>query len=353
MGRRDAVQFTLELVAEWRRLGAEVTFEPGWETSGNGQSADYEGGNVHHTGVGSSALDPYPSKRLLVVGRPDLAGPLCNTSGPWCPVNRPRIHVVAAHPANHGGASGGRSMGPMPVTRLYNPRSYGHEIDYGGNVAMAPGQYRAALIFTRGLANVLRRSVEWIRAHAETSVTGKWDPGYAPGRTIDMARFRAEAAALTPGNPGGFLMALDDHQQQEVYDAIVGRKMDYRPHHHRPGDDLLGHILSIRQEVARLTPGWKDDHGHGDVYLEVTQLLPGRKDVHDHGPVYQAWLGLLQAVTGIDQNARLAATREITVDPAKIDLSQVQIPVETRLPDDQMAQLAEMVAQRLADRLRE
>jgi hypothetical protein len=200
MARTDAVQFFLELAAEWRRLGAEVTFEPGWERRGNGQSARYEGGIVHHTASFSSFTNPFPTRSLLINGRSDLPGPIANVGGPVCPVDRPRLHIIAAHPANHAGASGGRSMGPLPVTRLFNPTVVGLEIDYAGLTPMIGGQYKAALIFTRGLANVLRRSVEYIRAHAETSVTGKWDPGYANGRTLDMAVFRRDAANLTPGS---------------------------------------------------------------------------------------------------------------------------------------------------------
>jgi hypothetical protein len=198
VGRRDAVQFTLECAAEFRRLGARVTYEPGWESRGNGLQANYEGCSVHHTGIGSSAARPFPGQTLLRVGRPDLGGPLCNSAGPHCTVDDPWIHIVAAHPANHGGASGGRGTAPFPVTRLFNPLSWGHEIDYGGNVPMSAGQYRAALIVGRGVINVLRKDTPWIKAHAETSVTGKWDPGYAPGKTIDMAAFRRDAANISP-----------------------------------------------------------------------------------------------------------------------------------------------------------
>lgn len=192
MGRRDAVQFTLEWAAEARRLGAIVDFLPGWETRGNGQAANYTGAVVHHTAFLSSQASPFPAERTLTTGRVDLPGPLCNVAGPWCPESAPRLVVVAAHPANHAGASGGRSMGPLPVTTLFNPRVFGLEIDYAGLSPMSAGQHRAALIFGRALCNVLQVSSEYVRGHAETSITGKWDPGHAPGKTIDLAALRAE-----------------------------------------------------------------------------------------------------------------------------------------------------------------
>lgn len=217
MGRRDAVQFTRELAAEWQRLGAEVTFESGWETRGVSSTCNYEGAIVHHTGIGTSAASPFTGRNVLLNGRLDLKGPLCNSAGPWCPPDRPRIHVIAAFPANHAGASGGRSMGPLPVTPSFNTRVWGHEVDYGGNVPMSPGQYTAALICAKGVASVLGRSIEYVRAHAETSVTGKWDPGYAAGKTIDMAAFRRDAAAYE----GDEMSAAAEKQIAEIH-AMLG-----------------------------------------------------------------------------------------------------------------------------------
>lgn len=212
MGRTDEVQFILECARAWRSFGARVTFEPGWQSRGNGLRGNYEGALVHHTAAASSQANPNPSRMVLIGGRSDLRGPLCNVTGPWCV--EPWLHVIAAYPANHAGAAGGRSMGPLPVTSLFNPRVLGLEIDYAGTVPMVPGQYRAGLIFGRGVCEVLGRSTEYVRAHAETSVTGKWDPGYAPGRTIDMAAFRRDAAALILEDD----MPLSDDDVRKVMD---------------------------------------------------------------------------------------------------------------------------------------
>lgn len=211
----DAVAFTLRAVALARGFGLTVTFEPGWDTRGNGYAANYVGVSEHHTGTPSSATNPFPTRRLLRDGRTGLSGPLCNSAGPA----DASIHIVAAHPANHAGSSGGRSMGPLPVTKLFNPRMWGHEIDYAGSAPMLVGQYVAATIWAHCL---LRALVEFrqipvfdpqrVRAHAETSVTGKWDPGYAPEKTIDMAAFRAAVAnpevnmPLTGSDFNGFWM---------------------------------------------------------------------------------------------------------------------------------------------------
>ena len=173
----------------FRAYGVRVTFEPGWEDRGNGQSSAYEGAIVHHTATGFSNTRP----QILVSGRSDLAGPLCNFAG----LTDGGIHVIAANPANHAGASGGRSMGPLPTTASFNRRVLGLEIVYPGTEPMTDAQYRTALVFAIATRQVFGRpSMEWTRAHAETSVTGKWDPGWAPGKTIDMNVFRRDAAAL-------------------------------------------------------------------------------------------------------------------------------------------------------------
>lgn len=187
-----------EINARLRAAGIVVHEWPGWESRGNGQTSAYEGGLVHHTATGfGNALPGTNVGNLLVLGRSDLAGPLCNYAG-----NADgSITVIAAHPANHAGASGGRSMGPLPVTTLFNKRVLGLEIVYPGTEPMRTAQYRAALIWARVVADVCGGGdIQRVRAHAETSVTGKWDPGDAPGRTINMTAFRA-ATRIQPEDP--------------------------------------------------------------------------------------------------------------------------------------------------------
>lgn len=174
-----------EVNARLRAAGVTVHEWPGWESRGNGQTSAYVGCLVHHTATDYGNAPP-----VLVNGRPDLSGPLCNYA---CNADG-SVTVIAAHPANHAGASGGRSMGPLPVTSLFNKLVMGLEIVYPGSSPMRTAQYRTATIWARIVTDVLGSSnIERARAHAETSITGKWDPGDAPGRTINMAAFRTAA----------------------------------------------------------------------------------------------------------------------------------------------------------------
>jgi hypothetical protein len=176
-----------EINARLRAAGITVHEWAGWESRGNGQTSAYEGCIVHHT---ATAFGFAPA--VLVNGRPGLSGPLANYSG-----NADgSVTVIAAHPANHAGASGGRSMGPLPVTSTFNKRVMGLEIVYPGTQPMTAAQYRTAAIWSRIVVDVLGfGDRNRARAHAETSITGKWDPGEANGRTIDMNAFRAAVAA--------------------------------------------------------------------------------------------------------------------------------------------------------------
>lgn len=184
----------LEINSRLRAAGVTVREAAGWQDRGNGQSSAYEGGLVHHTATGFGIAVPGTGAgNLLINGRPDLRGPLCNYAGN----DDGSVTVIAAHPANHAGASGGQSMGPLPTTSLFNRRVLGLEIVYPGTSPMRDAQYRSALIWARVVADVVGGgNIERVRAHAETSVTGKWDPGEAPGKTIDMAAFRAAAKTV-------------------------------------------------------------------------------------------------------------------------------------------------------------
>lgn len=179
-----SVSFANAVAAGLRAHGVTVHYIAGWDRRGNGQTSNYQGMIWHHTATGFGFA---PS--ILWNGRSDLSGPLCNTAG-----NADgSVTIVAAHPANHAGASGGRSMGPLPRTNSFNKYVWGHEIVYPGTVPMTAAQYRSALILAGVVGGILKRpSPEWIRQHFETSVTGKWDPGYANGKTYSGAQMRAD-----------------------------------------------------------------------------------------------------------------------------------------------------------------
>jgi hypothetical protein len=174
-----------------RALGFTVHEWSGWESRGNGQSSAYEGAIWHHT-----ASNYGSAYGTLVFGRSDLPGPLCNFSG-----NADgSFTLIAAHPGNHAGASGGYGTWPLPSTSTFNRRVMGLEIVYPGNQPMTNAQYTGLLAWGKVTTDVFGYGdINRVKGHRETSITGKWDPGYAPGKTIDLNAARAAAANFTGG----------------------------------------------------------------------------------------------------------------------------------------------------------
>lgn len=186
-----SVSFANAVAAGLRAHGVAVRLHPGWDRRGNGQVSNYQGMSWHHTATGYGT-----APAILISGRSDLAGPLCNSSGD----SDGGITIIAAHPANHAGASGGRAMGPLPTTRSFNKLMWGHEIVYPGSKPMTDAQYRSAIILGAVVSKILGRpNADWCRGHMETSITGKWDPGYASGKTYDLNKMRRESTALMTG----------------------------------------------------------------------------------------------------------------------------------------------------------
>jgi len=104
-----------------------------------------------------------------------------------------------------------------------NGRTVGLEIVYPGNLPMTQAQYKSAVLFGRVVADLFANgNPEYIRGHAETNGytgDGKWDPGKAPGVTIDLAQYRwdIDNQPLTEE----FLMGLTPNQQQQMYDETA------------------------------------------------------------------------------------------------------------------------------------
>jgi hypothetical protein len=213
-----SVSFARAVADGLRRHGVVVHFHSGWEWRGNGQTSAYAGGVMHHTGAAfDGGFD------VLVNGRADLPGPLCNSNG-WADGS---ITIIAAHPANHAGAAGGSWARPFPDTRNFNRMVWGHEIMFPGTVPMTRAQYRSALILGGVISGILGRpNPEWVRLHYETSVTGKWDFGAGRGHGVWFpgATYRRDIwPALNDGAPSPPPeedMALSDDDIRKVAHAV-------------------------------------------------------------------------------------------------------------------------------------
>ncbi len=192
---------------EFTRLGGRAVFTAGWETRGNGQSSAYKGLLLHHTAGGRNVnID-----QILIDGRWDLPGPLCN----FCIMYDGDLGVISANPANHAGASGGWDTAPLPRTGLFNREIIGCEIQYPGTEPMAAVQYESAKRLSVATLKVLNKAnqYQWVKFHQGTSIEGKWDPGYANGKTYDVSAFRRDAAGMPQGEDENSANWLDNYRQ--------------------------------------------------------------------------------------------------------------------------------------------
>lgn len=188
-----AYRYLTNLADVCRAAGLKVVEVDGWQTRGRPSSTggfDPVGVGCHHTATGPTTSDA-AVVRLLVNGRSDLPGPLCQLGL----ARDGTVYVIAAGRANHGGkAKASGTVAAGDANRLY----IGIEAFNDGRGEPWPrAQYDAYVRLAAALCQgVTGNSVQTVRGHKEWSVTGKIDP------TFNMDTFRADvAAAMAPTAP--------------------------------------------------------------------------------------------------------------------------------------------------------
>ena len=173
-----------------RAEGLTVVEHEGWRTRGRPGSFAPVGVLCHHTATRATSSDDAVC-RLLIGGRSDLPGPLCQIGL----ARDGTVHLIAAGRANHAGSA--KASGTVAAgdgNTLY----IGIEaFNDGVGEAWPAVQYDAYVTLAAALTkHVTGNSVQTVRGHKETSVTGKVDP------LFDMDAFRVRvAAALEPAKP--------------------------------------------------------------------------------------------------------------------------------------------------------
>ena len=175
-----------DLAKTLRKHGLKVVVVPGYSTRGRPSSTggfNPVGVLCHHTATRKTSLVA-SVLRLLVSGRSDLPGPLCQLG-----LGRDgTVYLVASGRANHAGTA--KSSGTVAAgdgNSLY----IGIEAFNDGVGEPWPAvQYNAYVLLCAVLSHeITKNSANTVRGHKETSVTGKIDPRF------DMDAFRAKVAA--------------------------------------------------------------------------------------------------------------------------------------------------------------
>lgn len=206
-----------------RKSGLTIKLLPGWETNKSNGGEDYQGVLVHHTGSFDAIADPKDDLEFAMwmafTGRSDLPPPLDNLALSAEGV----VYVSAAGNANHAGEA--KASGPMPAAPDGGKIYIGIEAMNNGSQGwdsksfLADGTeityFEAYALLCASLCHYYGWPASHVRAHKETSVTGKWDPGL-----LDMDKFRARIAAILDEWKEED-MALSNDDVQKVADAIL------------------------------------------------------------------------------------------------------------------------------------
>lgn len=190
------------VVEALRDHGLTVGFCPGWETRGS-SSFNPRGHVVHHDAGNNWTTPP----GILIAGRSDLPGPLCNFA-----LGRDgKVWMVAAGRANHAGTGSWRGLvGNSSVWGTEaNNRGTGQtwpdeQIDAYARLCAATADYSG---FT---AEMVCRHAEWTTRKIDPA--GPWDDGHDWSR--DMSHFRALVAS-------GGKSTGDDDLTDEEHDMLV------------------------------------------------------------------------------------------------------------------------------------
>lgn len=163
---------------------------------------DVKGVMLHHTG--SDAHNP----ALLWSGYSGLPGPLCHAGG----APDGTVWNIGWGYANHAGKGDddvlaaviaeeySGTLKPNEANTDGNARFYGIEMEYSGSHGMNKPQYLAMIKWAAALCDFHGWSAKSVIGHGEWQ-PGKWDPGYASGKMMDMNAVRNDIAALLKSGP--------------------------------------------------------------------------------------------------------------------------------------------------------
>ena len=236
-GNSAATAMMKEAAALMRDAGLTVTASSGWESRGRSGDVSYWAVIAHHTAATND------NDSMLINGRSDLPGPLCNwalhESGDWVLIASGRANHAGEGTVSNSESQGIEATGPQDYPDTYGPASF-------------PGNYDSYEIGCACLLAAMGADLEDLFGHKETArPTGrKIDPYF------DMPAFRRGVEA--GGELEDELSAADVKQGvsqalEEFFhpDGIIPGQNSYADHA-RVDADRLSKILAEQQKTNGL-----------------------------------------------------------------------------------------------------
>ncbi|MFE9660305.1 peptidoglycan-binding protein [Streptomyces sp. NPDC005955] len=196
----------VQIVAQLKKFGIRFKEYKNWETHNRnhkGKWGPVHGLMVHHTGS-----DSEDQRELLRSGYRALPGPLCHFGLAQDGV----IHLIGWGRANHAGNGDDDVLDAVIAEKSIpvddeantdgNARFYGVEVWYSGSHEMSPAQYTALRLLSAAVCSFHGWTEGSVIGHGEWGSPGKWDPGYRPGKMMDMDKVRSDVKeTLGKGGP--------------------------------------------------------------------------------------------------------------------------------------------------------
>lgn len=197
-----------QLLAQLRKWGIKFAEYKDWKTHNRDSATGKKFGGVNGFMVHHTGSDSTDQRALLRNGVSGLPGPLSH----FGLAQDGTVHLIGWGRANHAGSGDpdvlaavrSESYGAYPPadnesTVDGNDCFYGVEIWYSGSHAMTSAQYKALRKLSAAICDFHDWSEKSVIGHGEWGSPGKWDPGYAPGKMMDMAKVRTDIKATLSG----------------------------------------------------------------------------------------------------------------------------------------------------------
>lgn len=225
------------------RFGLRVLEHPGWTTRGRSSSLAPAYVIAHHTAASVDVTN------LLINGRPDVSGPLCN----WALLKDGTVVLIASGRANHAG-----------VARISSSQSLGIEatgpVPVSARGLSAFPNYQAYLKLLAAHCIHFGWPVSRIQAHKEIAIPA----GRKIDVAVDMAAMRASVGRLLTSAPKP---AEDDDMAGEgpqildlvkKIDAQLKTFVEGQPNHRESMEAVWDHVKKVEaktDEALKLLKG--------------------------------------------------------------------------------------------------
>lgn len=230
-----------DMPARLRRWGLDVETVPGWEHRGRAGQFDPKVVVCHHTGTKNPRRLEFPTRTVLIDGRSDLAGPLCNFG--LSPTGR--VLLVAAGVTNNAGRGGWAGFAG-------NRHTVGIEAENDGVEPWPADQLDAYDLLAACSAETVGAGAGMVCAHFEWAPHRKDDP-----HNFDMPAMRSRVSHLLAHPPHA--AAASHSAPQEDHDMT--------PEQDRRLKDIAEVVTSIHAGNFAGSPAvgpgslkWLDEH---------------------------------------------------------------------------------------------